>query len=115
MREKRQLENRVKHLEQTSQNWNMLVKTRDHFHRRANNNRSSQERKKATLDGEFNDDFEPVRPQMDGADIHTNMNSDLPFEESSSGAPQSRGTNGHQSSQPIINNRQTTQSSGPVH
>lgn len=91
----------------------MLHKTREAFHRRTTNNRSSQERKKATLDGEFNDDFEPVRPQMDGAtDMPSHINRDLNFEDSSSGAPQSRGTNGHMSSQPNIN-RQAAQSTGP--
>lgn len=35
VREKRQLENRVKHLEQTSQNWSQFQKTREQFNKRA--------------------------------------------------------------------------------
>ena len=57
------LENRVKHLEQTSQNWAQFQQTRSNFHMQKSQVNQSQSglQPKATLNQEFNDDYEPVR------------------------------------------------------
>lgn len=67
VREKRQLENRVKVLEQTSNNWNNFHKTREQFIKRSAtiNNQNPDGRKRATLNNTNDDDYEPVRPLMD--------------------------------------------------
>ena len=67
VREKRQLENRVKHLEQTSNNWNQFQKTREQFTKKAAQRAPSQDRKQATLSNANDDDYEPVRPMMEAS------------------------------------------------
>lgn len=68
MKENRQLENRVRHLEKTTNNWN---KINTGFNNKRNPARNLEGRLKAskertkTIDSDVNDDFEPVRPQME--------------------------------------------------
>lgn len=46
----------------------MFARTRDGFAKaRATANRSSQGRRELTIEADFEQDFEPVRPKMEGA------------------------------------------------
>ena len=71
MKENRQLENRVRHLEKTTNNWNQVNKIGTGFNNKRNPARNLEGRIKAskertrTIDSDINDDFEPVRPQME--------------------------------------------------
>ena len=74
----------------------MLAKTRDTFNKTRTNIRSSQGRRDITIDQELQDDFEPVRPNMDNADMETNEAT------SSFDAQYRQVQRSHNSSQPMI-------------
>jgi len=63
--EKKQLEHRVKQLESTQGNWNQFSQSRQQFHQRSSMQRQNTSGKRATLDENCNDDYEPVMCLLD--------------------------------------------------
>ena len=81
-------------MEQTTQNWNLYAKTREHFNRQRVNDKSSTGRidQLASVEQELGNDFEPVRPNMELAMMPMSDDFDEPV-------PAMRT---HNSSQPMI-------------
>ena len=64
VKDKKNLENRVRQLEQSSMNMAQFQATRQQFHQqkdKLNQSLMGGMQPKATLDDKFNDDYEPVR------------------------------------------------------